>query len=210
MSWTVWQRRSRCENCGAKIPIPPEGLYVTCEYCGTKAPVPDMEARRQAMERQAQDSRQAQGHARGARERAAAPPAKKGHGLAIILILFVVVLIGLGTCIPGLVISMLTRTGMAFLVKASQEQAETTKASKAAEGAQQNRAAEQAAPTTRKKKPRRPRRQRPARQVEPPSPRPGPDRQLNPPPRTAAPLGAGPGFEVPETDLDRALEDDDL
>ena len=223
MSWTVWQRRSRCENCGAKIPVPPQGLYVTCEYCGSEAPVPDMEARRQIMERQARETRSAEKNRRTAREQPASPPSQKGHRLVIILILFVVVMVGAGTCIPGLVISMLTRTGMESLVKASQEQATTatkasqeqaTKAAKAGKAAQQNRVAGQAASTTRKKasasKPGRRRRQRPARNVERPAPRPGPDRQLNAPPPVHAPRGAGPGFEVPETDLDRALEDDDL
>ena len=46
MRWTIWQKRTECQNCGAKIPVPETGLMMTCPYCGTETPVPDIEARR--------------------------------------------------------------------------------------------------------------------------------------------------------------------
>jgi len=64
--------------------------------------------------------------------------------------------------------------------------------------------------TRRRKRPRkRPARKESRKQQQAPRPV-GPTPALNPPPPVAAPQGVPQQFEVPETDLDRALEDDDL
>lgn len=54
MSWTIWQRRTKCQNCGARIPVPDEGLNMTCQYCGSTAPVPDVEQRKAKQQKEQQ------------------------------------------------------------------------------------------------------------------------------------------------------------
>ena len=50
MRWTIWRQRTTCNECGARLSVPEQGLTVTCEYCGAESPVPDAEQRRQKME----------------------------------------------------------------------------------------------------------------------------------------------------------------
>lgn len=47
MRWTLWQKRSICANCNARLDIPATGLMMVCDYCGTKQVVPDIEERTQ-------------------------------------------------------------------------------------------------------------------------------------------------------------------
>jgi hypothetical protein len=219
MKWTVWQRRSRCENCGAKIHVPDEGLYVTCEYCGTKGPVPDFEARRQAMDRQEREvRRQSKAQVRHDRQRAEVRSTRTRSWGAWKIILLVWVILGFSFWQSGLLQTWIVRLGLRALVT------EVGTKQSPAQQVDDNRAAQQYVPAARKaqrKKPkrttRRPKKKRPARKPAATTPtegkpaRAGPTPyELNEPPPSEAPAGAGPGFEVPETDLDRALEDDDL
>ena len=221
MSWTVWQRRTRCQDCGARIPVPPDGLYMTCEYCGTKAPVPDMEARLKAQEHAAHQARGAEKARRRAAEgrRAESLPRqqrRRGAGTGLFIIIFVLVIFAFTSWTTGLVKVVLRQAGLGNHVRWAEphEAGEPQKAGGAARQQARPAAARPKKQTRTATTRRRPRRKKSTRKeaAKPEAPRPvGPTPSLNPPPREAAPRGAPPPYEVPgETDLERALEDDDL
>lgn len=49
MRWTIWQRRTSCSNCGARLSVPETGWTMRCEFCGTEQAVPDIEERRKKL-----------------------------------------------------------------------------------------------------------------------------------------------------------------
>jgi predicted RNA-binding Zn-ribbon protein involved in translation (DUF1610 family) len=86
MRWTVWLKRTSCQNCGAKIPVPETGLTMTCQYCGTESPVPDIEDRKQKQNQEQEQLRRERAHATDQHEearpegRAPRPPPTKAQG----------------------------------------------------------------------------------------------------------------------------------
>jgi hypothetical protein len=224
MSWTVWQRRSKCENCGARIPVPPEGLYMTCEYCGTNSPVPDMEARRQAQDTEARATRRAEKARRRQQEGPRAQPAREpgsGSWNGVVVIIGVLLLLGGAWWKSGLVEMYLKSAGFQALVGAvdAGRRIPPPDVGLAPDSsrpkARQRRRPRRRKQTKRKSVPRRqapsvPKRQAPSAPKRQ-APRPvGPTPSLNPPPQVAPPEQVPLPYEAPETDLDRALEDDEL
>jgi hypothetical protein len=48
-----------CENCGAAVEVPTEGLELRCAFCGHAQPVPDAEARRRRLEEERREREEA-------------------------------------------------------------------------------------------------------------------------------------------------------
>jgi predicted RNA-binding Zn-ribbon protein involved in translation (DUF1610 family) len=78
MRWTVWQKRTKCQNCGAKISVPATGLTMTCQYCGTESAVPDIEERKQQQRDQEQQQRRQQRRGEAPKQ----PRERRGTGRA--------------------------------------------------------------------------------------------------------------------------------
>lgn len=53
MRWTIWQQRTTCTQCGAKLTVPESGLAMRCEFCSNEQAVPDIEARRKKLRKTA-------------------------------------------------------------------------------------------------------------------------------------------------------------
>lgn len=49
MRWTIWQRRTLCSNCGARMSVPESGWTMRCEFCNSEQAVPDIEERRKKL-----------------------------------------------------------------------------------------------------------------------------------------------------------------
>lgn len=92
MRWTIWQQRTKCQNCGARIAVPDEGLTMTCQYCGATAPVPDVEARQKIEVVARPQSQEGYFIQEKDRSKASAP----GAGLMKMLIWGVILLVGIG------------------------------------------------------------------------------------------------------------------
>lgn len=88
MRWTIWHRRSKCQNCGARIPVPGEGLTMRCQYCGVEVPVPDVERRKKKQASTATEQRVEP------RKQRAAGPTRRGsvlRGLLRFLVLLALI-----------------------------------------------------------------------------------------------------------------------
>ena len=92
MRWTIWQQRTKCQNCGARISVPDEGLTMTCQYCGATAPVSDVEARQKKEVVARPESQEGYFIQEKDRSKASAP----GAGLMKIIIWGVILLVGIG------------------------------------------------------------------------------------------------------------------
>jgi hypothetical protein len=103
MRWTVWQKRTSCQNCGAKIPVPETGLTMTCQYCGTESPVPDLEDRKQKQRQEQEQLRREQertsdergdGRAGQTSPRRQSAEARSGSGRGLLGFLLIIAIIG--------------------------------------------------------------------------------------------------------------------
>ena len=206
MKWTVWQRRSRCENCGAKIHVPDEGLYVTCEYCGTKGPVPDFEARHQAMDRQEREVRRQSKAQVGQRAEVRTTRTRSWGAWKIIVLVWIILAFSFWQ--SGLLQTWIVRLGLRALVTEVGTKQSPPQQVHDDRGAQQNAAGahepkvnkpERITRRPKKKRPRRKPRAAHPTEGEPARTGPTPYELNKPPPSPEAPAGAGPGFEVPHT-----------
>lgn len=214
MSWTVWQRRSKCQECGARISVPPEGLTMTCEYCGAEGPVPDFESRKAAQEQQERerqrqkrkDERRAKKQEREREQSRREPPPRRRGGVggsALGTLIFFAILAY--TMYEAGILKQLISSARQLLAKQVPALSEAPPPAPDASARQQQQAPGRT--TANKKRRRKQRKKKPTRARSRAA-----QQQRAIPPAGPDPV---PGEDVPivepeETDLDRAIMDEEI